>query len=248
MVARCIAVSLHDVAPSTWAECELLLKLTDVWRIPVSLLVVPDYHRRGTVSSNPAFAAAVRARVAQGDQAVLHGYAHLDESAPPTGLRDRWQRRVLTAGEGEMSALEPAAATERLAAGIAELRAADIEPAGFVPPAWLMGPGTRQALRTCGLPYTSTRDELFSLPAFRAFAAPSLVYSSRSAWRRTISGFWNERRRLALRNEPLVRIALHPIDARYPTVFRYWRRILATLLANRAPVLESRWLAARARD
>ena len=246
MVARFVAVSLHDVAPSTWPQCEVLLRLTDAWKLPVSLLVVPNYHRHGTVDASSTFAAAVRARVVRGDEAVLHGYAHLDESPAPRTWRDWWRRRVVTAGEGEMAAIDAAEARERLRAGLEVLEAAQLTPAGFIPPAWLMGEGTREALRDCAFAYTSSRDELYALPAFTPYKAPSLVYSTRSAWRRALSFLWNERRRVTLRDQPLVRIALHPGDADHPAVLRHWRGLLAALLSERSVVLESRWLAAHA--
>jgi len=248
VVARFLAVSLHDVAPSTWAQCEVLLRLTDVWKVPISLLVVPNYHRSGGVDCNPAFAAVVRARIDRGDEAVLHGFTHWDESPPPRTLPDWWRRRVLTAGEGEMAAIDTAGASERLRAGRAILEAAELRPAGFVPPAWQMGVSAREALCASALAYTSSRDELYTLPAFTPFKAPSLVYSSRSAWRRALSFLWNERRLARLRRVPLLRIALHPADASHPSVLRHWRRLLAALLAERSAILESRWLAAHARD
>ena len=116
----------------------------------------------------------------------------------------------------------------------------------FIPPAWQMGQSAREVLRASDFAYTSSRDELYTLPAFRSFKAPSLVYSSRSAWRRALSYLWNERRLARLRSEPLLRIALHPADASHPAVLRHWRRLLAALTAERSGILESRWLAAHA--
>ena len=247
MVARCLAVSLHDVAPTTWPDCERLLKLTDTWALPVSLLVVPDYHRLGRVGADHAFVAALTARVARGDEIVLHGYSHLDEAPAPSTFSDWWRRRVLTRGEGEMAAVDRSDAAHRIAAGMDVLDAAALHPAGFVAPAWQLGIGAWKALRDVPLAYTSTRDRLFELPEFTPLRAPSLVYSSRSAWRRVLSRFWNEQRRIRLRSSPLLRIALHPVDARHATVVRHWRRLIGSLAAERSAVLESRWLASRLR-
>jgi len=248
VVARCLAISLHDVAPATWPECQTLLRLTDALRVPVSLLVVPNYHRRGNLGGDPAFVAALRARVARGDEIALHGFFHLDDGPAPRSPTEWWRRRVLTDSEGEMAAIGVEEARERIERGIGALIAESLHPAGFVPPAWLLGAGSREALRRSSLRYTSTRDHLYPLPSFRPVRAPSLVYSTRSAWRRIVSAGWNERRRRGLRAEPLVRIALHPADARYPGVLGHWRRLMRSLLLERSPVLESRWLAARAGD
>jgi predicted deacetylase len=247
VVKRCFAISVHDVSPSTWPECLRLLAMTDDWAVPVSLLVVPNFHFHGTIDENPQFAAALRARVELGDEIVLHGFSHLDDAPSPRTPGDWWQRRVHTAREGEMAALGAAECRRRLEAGLAMLAGVSLNPAGFIAPAWLLGAGAREALAHLPFAYTCTRDELLPLPRFEPVAAPSLVYSSRSRWRRALSRVWNDRRLAALESSPLVRVALHPIDARYPGVIAHWRRIIARLAAERSAVLESSWLAAHVR-
>ena len=218
-------MSLHDVAPATWPDCERLLKLTDAWALPVSLLVVPDYHRLGRVGIDHAFVVAF-SLLLRAHEIVLHGYSHLDEAPAPRTFIDWWRRRVLTRGEGEMAALDRTDAAQRIAAGMDILDAAALHPTGFIAPAWQLGIGAWKALRDAPLGYTATRDRLFELPELTPARAPSLVYSSRSAWRRGLSRLWNEQRRIRLRSSPLLRVALHPVDARHAAVVRHWRRLI----------------------
>ena len=54
--ARAVALVLHDVAPSTWPLFEDFVAAVDgLGDIPLTLLVVPDFHRQGRLDSQPAF-------------------------------------------------------------------------------------------------------------------------------------------------------------------------------------------------
>lgn len=239
------SLSLHDVAPATWPECAALLEFVAPYAVPVTLLVTPDFHGRGRVDADPAFVAALRARLAAGDEIVLHGLRHVDEGPAPRSPAEWLRRRILTASEGEFAALDAREAARRLDEGLACLARAGLPVAGFVPPAWLLGPGARAALAKSTIAYTSTRDRLYRLPDFAAVDAPSLVWSTRAAWRRTVSRHWNARRLATHRGAPRLRVALHPAEARYPTVLADWARLLDVLAATRSPALETAWLAPR---
>lgn len=236
------AVSIHDVAPATWPDCERLLSLTDRLGAPATLLVVPHYHDGVRVDRDPRFAAALRRRVARGDEVVLHGFWHEDREARGHTPLDWLRRRVLTASEGEFAAVDERTAAMLIARGRAVLATLGLAPAGFVAPAWLMNQATATALAGSGLRYSSSRDELVDLASQRRVAAPSLVYSSRSGWRRALSRRWNAARLASLAPAPRVRAALHPADARHPAVLADWAGLLGRLAAGRGAVLESRWL------
>lgn len=236
------AVSIHDVAPATWPQCEELLALLAPWGVRTTLLVTPHYRRDVRLDSADDVAAALRARTRRGDEVVLHGYHHLDDGPPPRSARDWAMRRLWTDREGEFAALDADVAARRLAQGVAILHRVGLQPVGFVAPAWLLGRGAQAALRASTLRYTCTRDVLLSLPDFEPLRAPSLVYSTRAAWRRALSRHWNRRRLEALDREPRVRVALHPAEARFPRVLAEWRVLLERLAAKRRGVLETSWL------
>lgn len=242
------AVSIHDVAPATWPGCERLLALLEPYAVPVTLLVTPHYRHGIALDAAPEVAAALRDRARRGDEVVLHGYYHTDDGPPPHSLRDWAMRRLWTDREGEFAALGATAAAQRIDAGAAMLRRAGLEPAGFVAPAWLLGRGARAALVASGLRYTCTRDKLLSIPGFEPVHAPSLVYSTRAAWRRAVSRHWNRRRARELRGEPRIRVALHPAEAAFPQVLEEWRTLIERLATERRGVLETAWLRAAPRD
>ncbi len=119
--------------------------MREVAQIPLTLLVVPAYH--GECSAQPEFEQAMTAQLAAGHELALHGYFHLDPQVP-SDVIDWFRRRIYTAGEGEFCGLSEEEARERLTLGARWFAAKGWPLAGFVAPAWLLGPGAWKALRT----------------------------------------------------------------------------------------------------
>jgi uncharacterized protein len=228
-----LCVSIHDVAPSTWPACARLLDaMRAVADIPVSLLVVPDYHRLPVADEAP-YRSALDACVERGDELVLHGYHHFDDGAADAGWRDGFTRKIYTRSEGEFFAISRDEARRRIARGLAWFGERGWPVRGFVAPAWLMGPQAWDALLEFPFEYTTTLRRFWLLPQRRALASQSLVYSAGSTWRRQVSSRWNSLLYRALGRRPLVRLSLHPVDARHPQLVRHAQSLLASLLADR---------------
>lgn len=225
-----LCVSLHDVAPATLEDCRRALDFLDQRCIgPVSLLVVPQYHGRVRADREQRFLDFTRSRVSMGDEVVLHGFTHQDTAAASAGVRDWLERHVYAAGEGEFSRLDASTARTRILRGLAVLRAAGWSPNGFVAPAWLMSQGTVEALESLPLDYYSTRTAICHLKSERVIPAPSLVASARGCGRRALSGAWNHALLAMQRGAPVLRLALHPADIRYPAIVRLWSSMLEQL-------------------
>jgi predicted deacetylase len=230
---RALCVSVHDVAPGTWPQCERLLQaIHAVADIPVTLLVVPAYHRR-PVADSAGYERRLERRLAGGDELALHGYTHLDEAAPPAGWRDSFTRRLYTRSEGEFYAIDAAEARRRLELGLAWFAQRRWPVEGFVAPAWLLGEGAWSALADFPFSYTTTLRRFYVLPDRRALPSHSLVYTVRSGWRRQMSRTWCSLLCRALRNAPLVRLSLHPTDAGHPQVVRHFQRMIEMLAPER---------------
>lgn len=240
---RGVALVLHDVAPSTWPLYEdFVAAVAALGDIPLTLLVVPDFHGQGRLDSHPAFVNTMNACLARGDELVLHGYYHSDPGPVPWRLPEYFMRRLYT-HEGEFYRLAGDLARERLEQGLALFHRLDWPVQGFVPPAWLLGPQARAALLALPFTYTSDLASLLRLPDFQAVPAPSLVWSSRSSWRRGLSLLWN-RQRLARQHEAgLLRIGVHPVDMQYSDVRQYMLQTLRSLLVVRTPLTKAQWLA-----
>ncbi|HET8877682.1 MAG TPA: polysaccharide deacetylase family protein [Casimicrobiaceae bacterium] len=240
-----MAIAIHDVSPATWRECrELLAMLDNAGAGPVTLLVIPRHHHRTSVLREHAFVRAMDARLARGDELVLHGYFHIDDAPAPRTLRQWFARRVLTRTEGEFAAIDAEAAASRIARGVALFDRLGWPLAGFAPPAWLLGDGARSALSHCAhaFEYVTVRSGIYHLPAWRFERTANLCYSPDSALRRAVSraAIGHELRRAnAL---PLLRISLHPQDVRGAGVLRHWQRLIADALAGRTPVTKCQWV------
>jgi predicted deacetylase len=241
---RAVCIAIHDVAPATMPACERLFDLiTRLGAPPATLLVVPDFHRRGRVERDLAFVRAIDRRLANGDEVALHGHHHVDDGPVPHSPFEWLQRRVLTASEGEFSALTQHEAEQRIGAGLAMFDRLRWNARGFVAPAWLLGDGARAALARTTLRWTSTHGAIESLADARRFAAPAISTSARRAWRRWTSRRWLALANTALRAEPLVRVALHPADVADAALVDAWRVLIGALLAERIALTKSDALA-----
>ena len=239
-----VLLVLHDVAPSTLADYQPFVEAVDaLGEVPMTWLVVPDFHKHSPLEAHPEFRRVLTHRLARGDELALHGYFHCDEGPPPTTPRDWFMRRIYT-HEGEFYTLSQHAALDRLRAGIEIFDRYNWPLEGFVAPAWLMSKGTREALRQLPLRYTSDSQHLYQLPDFTPIDAPGLVWSARSAWRRGLSKLLSDQREQQWREAPVIRLGLHPVDMRHEFSRQYWLQTLKRLLnGGRVPMTKSQWLA-----
>ena len=231
-----LCVVLHDVADATLADCDrTVAAVHEVAPVPLTLLAVPQYHGR-TASRTLEQWLSQHQRL--GAELALHGFVHLD-AGQPTGPVDWLRRRFYTRGEGEFWSLTPAEARWRLAEGAAWFERNAWPLKGFVAPAWLLGPGAWQALRhpAPGDPkfsYTATLRGLHPLePGRPALASRGVVYSSSTAWRRSASVAWAAVNQVSQARSPVLRLELHPCDARHRGIRRSWQHALEAGLRRR---------------
>lgn len=244
MNTHSLLLVLHDVAPHTWPDYQAFVEAVDEWgEVPMTWLVVPDFHKHNDLDAYPGFRRVLTRRVARGDELALHGYFHCDEGPPPRTPRDWFMRRIYT-HEGEFYDLPLETALARLRTGIEVFQRYNWPLEGFVAPGWLMSEGTRQALRQLPLRYTSDSRHLYRLPDFTAIDAPGLVWSARSPWRRGLSKLVSAQREQRWRQAPVIRLGLHPVDMRHEFSRQYWLQTLKRLLAEgRVPMTKANWLA-----
>jgi predicted deacetylase len=239
LTERCYCVVMHDVAPATWSKCQrLLAALREVASFPATLLLVPHYHHGEVAAAHPEFCRAMADCQSAGDELVLHGLYHQDD-APTVGAFDLIKRHYYTASEGEFATLSKHEAARRIDVGLRWFEEEGFKASGFVAPAWLASEGTWQALDDTGLKYSTTLSTLKVLHGGPLLRAQSLVFSSRSAWRRVASHAVAEIVASRLRRAPLVRFGLHPIDADYKNVVRHWQSLLERFAKSHQPTTKS---------
>ena len=243
MSARSLVVSLHDVSPRTRTACQRAIdELGALGVSRTSLLVIPDHHHRGNFRVNPALCVWLGKLARDGHEVVMHGYHHQRARREGESVGQRITTRVYTAGEGEFYDLDRATARALVQKARADFHAAQLDPRGFIAPAWLLSAPAEEALRDEGCEYTTRLGSVFDLQTMRRHRSQSLVWSVRSAWRRQMSRGWNAWlfRRLARR--PLLRIAIHPVDLDHPAIWAQIKRLITRALADREAVTYLDWV------
>jgi predicted deacetylase len=221
---------------------EMLADLRALGVEKTSLLVIPDHHHRGHFLKDADFCRWLAACAAGGHEAVLHGYYHLRAQRQGDGALNRLVTESYTAGEGEFFDLEEDEAFARVTRGLEEFRSVGLEPAGFIAPAWLLGPEAARAVARAGFQYTTRLGRVEDIVRDEAHVSQSLVYSVRAAWRRAMSLGWNSLLLRALGDRPLVRVGLHPPDWKFPAIRDHARKCISRALATREAITYEDWL------
>jgi len=244
---KAVCISIHDVAPSTWSAARALIEaVRTVAAVPVTLLVVPDFHGVDGRRTRVAYLRELDRHLAHGDELALHGWNHLDCGSPRRGPADWLARSVYTAGEGEFAALSYAQACARLERGQQWFYRHGWRAEGFIAPAWLLSQESFRAVRCLRFLYTTTVRSLI-LPELQVrIASHAVCYSSRSALRRSLSLAWNAALFNCARRRTLLRIALHPADVRYPWILQQVQLGLAQALHERVAMTKAQFARALA--
>src|SRR5207253_6446862 len=84
MSSPSVLLVLHDVAPQTWADYQPFVEAVDaLGNVPMTWLVVPDFHKHNALDAHPGFRSLLTRRIALSDELALHGYFHCDDSPIP---------------------------------------------------------------------------------------------------------------------------------------------------------------------
>lgn len=197
------------------------------------MLVVPDHWGRQRWDANAPFAARLRAWADRGIEMFVHGWFHQDRS-DHSGIA-ALKARHMTANEGEFLGLDTATAARRMAEGKSLVEDAIGRPAaGFIAPAWLYGPGAREALTQSGFALAEDHMSVWR-PATGEVVArgPVITWASRSGPRTASSLLAAALGRRFLGNLPVARVAVHPGDVTKPSILASIDTTLAAFTRKR---------------
>lgn len=218
--AGAVCVVLRGVSPARWEACQRVL--TELQRcaneagvvLPLTLLVEP--RSQGEAALPLRYLHWLRGLAGAGHELALHGMS----------------------GKGEFAALEHAQAAQSLREGRAWARDQGLPMDGFVATARLPA-AALQAMADAGFRHTCTATEVIALPHRQALPAPTLVFGTRTPWRRGLSLAWNRLRARRARAAPLLRLELHPGAGEHRAVLHCWTELLGEALRTRTPLLLS---------
>lgn len=228
-----LIISFHDLHPDSWETCRGFIdRCQELGARKMSLLVIPQYHGAPPFTENPEFVDWLKSLDRDNFDLCLHGYYHQAEKVRG-GWFQQMKGNVYTQGEGEFYQLSTEQAQEKLEAGMRLFHPHELAVYGFTAPAWLCSEEAKQTIRDTGFLYNTLWDGV-ELTASNVFIkAPTLVYSSRNAWRRIVSKLWINLFHAYNRNAHVLRFAVHPIDFQYPNIEAHLYRTLEKALAAR---------------
>lgn len=242
--SQALIVSIHDVSPHTRAECEEIFgQLRELGLKTCTWLVVADHHHRGHIRDDPDFCEWLRELERAGHEIVIHGFFHQRTRKRGESFRDRFFTRMYTAEEGEFYDLNRVEALTLMEDALEDFHEIGLKPDGFIAPAWLLSVPAEEALKSAGFQYTTRLRNVRDLHSGRSYGSQSLVWSTRSWWRRKVSLLWNRALFRRLADNPLMRIAIHPVDIRHPEVWRQIGSFVSQALLTRLPFTYERWIA-----
>ena len=241
---RNLVVSIHDVSPLTQASCARILDdLREIGVLITSLLIIPNHHQRAPVIDHQEFQGWLKTKVHEGHEPILHGYFHARSPKNTDAGIVKFTNQFYTAGEGEFYDLDRSEASRRLQWGLNDLSFLQRPISGFVAPAWLLGFEAEAAVRQVGFRYITTVGSVDVFDGLHRYVSRSLVWSTRSPWRRVVSLAWNQGLVSRLRDRSLLRIAIHPSDREIPMVWSQVKSVLASALEERRPLTYEKFIA-----
>jgi predicted deacetylase len=209
-----LLASIHDVGPGFEREVDRLAGLltNTLESSRFAMLVVPDHWGCHRIRPGTPFARRLRAWSDSGIEMFVHGWHHKDavEHRGIQGLRAKY----MTANEGEFLGLSYHEAARRMEDGRMLLE--DIigrKASGFIAPAWLYGPGARDALRHSTFDLAEDHTKVWVPRTGKVVArGPVITWASRSPARTASSLAVAALARRLFHRLRTVRVAVHPGD------------------------------------
>ncbi len=211
---KSLIISLHDFHPGSRELIADQVSVLEKWGVgKCSILVIPHYHHGKRTRDDEQCIAYLGQRRLAGNDLVLHGYYH-DRSGNKEG--SYFLTRFYTANEAEFLDLSDGEMKHRIEMGRKLWEEQNWPLDGFIAPGWLMPKEQDKLLKHLGFKYTTRLGHFTQLQKGRERKSQSLCYSTRAAWRRGISSFWNPVLFRRLRRTETIRLSLHPNDFVWP--------------------------------
>ncbi|MCA1779518.1 MAG: polysaccharide deacetylase family protein [Xanthomonadaceae bacterium] len=202
-----LLVSIHDVMPTTLAKSRRIFeRLNAAGLSPVTLLVVPGKDWRCCDLDQ------LRAMVDAGAQLAGHGWTH--QAGQLRGLRHRLHSALISRRAGEHLALSRREILKLMLRNHRWFAKNGLpEPGLYVPPAWAMGPVSRELLDRLPFRQYETLAGVYHSTCRRFDYLPVVGFEADTAFRAVAVGALNRLNRIGARvgQRPL-RLAIHPDD------------------------------------
>jgi predicted deacetylase len=238
MPRRDVLLSLHDVAPAHRERVERAEALfAELGVRKITYLLVPAFHSAQPCDTDAAFVDWCRRPRPFAVDWLLHGYHHREDLPPDAAAGsagDRLRRRYMTAGEGELLAMDADEADRRVSRGIGVFRRTlDRDPRGFVAPAWLFNPSLAPVLARHGIGFHEDHGGIIPTDDRAALPAPVVTWATRTPLRKRTSILGTPVLAALWHRKPLLRLAVHPHDFDHADTVASIRRVWSSVLRRR---------------
>jgi predicted deacetylase len=217
------------VAPETFDGVRYLVDQLDaIQASPLVFKVIPE-----RVATAPELIAFLRDQQDNGSEIVLHGYSHQRIGAWRGPLRRRLRAQLFSPRAAEFLSLSAADVEARLSMGRSALESAGLGVSGFCAPGWIESEDVRPALRRLGFRYDLAMTHVADLAGDRRILTDWLGFMGAGPVQERFVGIANRLNRLALPAFSVVKVFLHPQNARESSACRQILEFLPRLMENR---------------
>lgn len=230
-----LVVSIHDVSPAFGAEIrEIVSELRSQKIHKKSLLVIPNYQGKYSILKDNGFLNWLYSLREEGDEIVQHGYEHISRNRRYSSFPDYLMGEFFARGCAEFQNTNYGEARNKIKKGRRILDRAGIFCEGFIPPCWLMGREANKAVMDEGFKYTALikilrdyEDKLdLKSEVIRFVPQNKIVKYLKRAYNAYLL-------RGSLRDEKLIRVAIHPQDVQAGGALKYLLKIIRELKEER---------------
>ncbi|MCD6083640.1 polysaccharide deacetylase family protein [Candidatus Aerophobetes bacterium] len=230
-----LVVSVHDVSPAFGGEVrEIVSELKNQKIHKKSILVIPEYQGRYSILKDSEFLSWLYSLREEGDEIVQHGYEHISRNRRYGSFRDYLIGEFFAQGCAEFQNSGYEEARDKIKKGREILSQAGIICEGFIPPGWLMSPEANRAVMDEGFKYTAFIKVVRDYRNGLNVKSEVIRFVPQNRIAEYIKVLYNAYLlRGPLRDEELVRVAIHPQDVRAEKAFDYLVKIIRKLKKER---------------
>jgi hypothetical protein len=224
-------VSIHDVTSSSLSQVKRISDLLTELNIKKpTYLVIPKYHGEDDIIP---YANDLK-NIIGNNEIAMHGYTHKGKK--------HWllsYMKLFTDGEGEF--ISASELRIRIVLGLDILKKAELNPKGFVPPAWLIDKDNIKLFWDSFFTFLNTRSYIYDLKNGKRYKAPVLTFSSRRILK-TLSIHAFKATSFMFRKHNMIRIAIHPKDIDSSKKIRLIKDILKNMKNKREEIYFSEFI------
>jgi len=224
-------ISIHDVTSSSLSQVKRISDLLNELGVEkTTYLVIPKYHGEDEI----IHCIDDLKSVIGNHEIAMHGYTH--------NGKQNWSfsyMKLFTDGEGEF--ISSSELRIRIVLGLDILKKVELNPTGFVPPAWLINKDDIKLFGDSCFAFLNTRLFIYDLKNGKRYKSPVLTFSSRGLLQ-SLSIHTFKTVNFMFKKYNMIRIAIHPKDIDMPRKVKLIKEIVRDMKKTREELYFSEFI------